>query len=197
MIWLIGPGGAGKSSAGALVAHHLGLPFRDLDVRFAERCGGIDEYIAARGYEGYARANVEVGLSLLADARPAVVALSSGFMTYPPGVHPAYLTLRREVEGSPTTFVLLPSVDLEACVAETVRRQLARPFGRRGAAREEAVIRERFPIYAAMPAHKVETMRPPADVAAAIVARLSAGAAVPAQLPPIELDCEGAASPEA
>jgi hypothetical protein len=114
-----------------------------------------------------------VGLSLLADARPAVVALSSGFMTYPPGVHPAYSDLRREVEGSPTTFVLLPSLDLDACVAETVRRQLARPFGRRRAAREEVVIRERFPIYASLPAHKVETMRPPADVAAAIVAILS------------------------
>ena len=172
MIWLIGPGGAGKSTAGPLVAHRLGLPFHDLDGRFAERFGGVDEFMAARGYGGYARANVEAYLSVLEDARPSVVALSSGFMTYPPGVHPGYPELRREVEGSPATFVLLPSLDLETCVAETVRRQLARPF-RRAASREEAVIRERFPVYAAMPAHTVETMRPPADVAAAILARLS------------------------
>ena len=171
MIWLIGPGGAGKSTAGPLVAERLGLPFHDLDVRFAERFGGIDEFIAARGYEGYARANVEACLAVLEDARPGVVALSSGFMTYPLGVHPGYPELRRQVERSPATVVLLPSLDPETCVAETVRRQLARPFGR-GASREEEVIRERFPIYCSMPAHKVETMRPPADVAAAILARL-------------------------
>ena len=175
MIWLTGPGGAGKSTAGSLVARRLGLPFHDLDIRFAERLGGIDEFIAAHGYEGYARANVEACLALREGARPAVVALSSGFMTYPPLVHPGYPALRREVEGSPATFVLLPSLDLEVCVVETVRRQLARPFGRRPASREEAVIRERFPIYASMPAHRVETMRPPADVAAAILARLSPG----------------------
>jgi shikimate kinase len=144
MIWLIGPGGAGKSTTGPLVAASLPLPFRDLDLRFVERHGGIDEFIATRGYEGYARANVEACLSVLDDGA-AVVALSSGFMTYPLGVHPDYPELRRQIEGWPTTVVLLPSLDLERCVAETVRRQLARPFGHRGAEREEAVIRQRFP----------------------------------------------------
>ena len=172
MIWLVGPGGAGKSTTGPLVADGLGLPFHDLDRRFAERLGSIDDFIAARGYEGYAHANVEECLSLVEeDTRPAVVALSSGFMTYPPGVHPHYPQLRREVEASPTTFVLLPSLDLETCAAETVRRQLARPNCRRGASREDTVVRERFPIYACLSAHKIETMRPPAAVAAAIVAR--------------------------
>ena len=37
MIWRIGPGGAGKRITGPLVALRLGLPFRDLDARFAER----------------------------------------------------------------------------------------------------------------------------------------------------------------
>ena len=170
MIWLIGPGGAGKSTAGPLVADLLGLPFHDLDRRFSEQLGDIDGFIAAHGYEGYARANVEQCLFLLGDARPAVIAMSSGFMTYPPGVHPRYPELRREVEKSPTTFVLLPSLDLETCAAETVRRQLARPFCRRGAAREDAVVRERFPVYASMSAHKIETMRAPTAVAAAILA---------------------------
>jgi shikimate kinase len=174
MIWLIGPGGAGKSTAGPLVAQRVGLPFHDLDVRFADRHGSIDAFIPTRGYEDYARANVETCLSLLDTSGEAVVALSSGFMAYPPGVHPGYARLRRDIADGPTTFVLLPSLDLETCVAETVRRQLARPFGHRGAAREEAVIRERFPIYAAIRAHRIATMQPPADVAGAIGARLSA-----------------------
>ena len=55
MIRLVGPGGAGKSTAGHLLALRLDVPFRDLDVRFVERFGGIDEFIAAHGYQAYAR----------------------------------------------------------------------------------------------------------------------------------------------
>jgi shikimate kinase len=53
----------GKSTTGPLVAASLCLPFRDLDLRFVERYGGIDAFIATRGYEGYARANVEACLA--------------------------------------------------------------------------------------------------------------------------------------
>jgi shikimate kinase len=93
------------------------------------------------------------------EAGPRVVALSSGFMTYPDDTHPEYPRLRREVAHSVTTFVLIPSLDRESCVAETVRRQLDRPFAR-SREKEEAVIRERFPLYAGLPARKIETMRP-------------------------------------
>jgi hypothetical protein len=55
--------------------------------------------------------------------------------------------------------VLVPSLDLERCVAETVRRQLRRPFAR-SAEREEAVIRERFARYVELPARQIETDRP-------------------------------------
>jgi shikimate kinase len=71
------------------------------------------------------------------------------------------------------SFVLLPSVDRELCVAETVRRQVARTFGR-SREREEAVIRTRFEIYNALPMQKVETMRPTAAIVDEILAALSA-----------------------
>src|SRR4051794_12957944 len=45
-------------------------------------------------------------------------------------IHPDYSRVRGEFEHSPNTFVLLPSVDLDVCVAETVRRQIGRPFAR-------------------------------------------------------------------
>jgi hypothetical protein len=51
-----------------------------------------------------------------------------------------------------------------------VRRQLARPF-RRSREREEAVIRERYSIYVALPASKVETMRPLEEVVEKIASR--------------------------
>ncbi len=93
-------------------------------------------------------------------------------MTYARDVHPEYSRIRQEIEQHPNTFVLLPSLDRDVCVAETVRRQIARPFGR-PAAREEAVISVRFEIYMAVSAKKIETMRPPRDIVDAIVAALN------------------------
>jgi shikimate kinase len=160
-IVLIGPGGAGKSTAGPLLAERLGIGFADLDRSFADRAGDISAYIDRFGYQAYARTNVEVCCALWSASTDArVIVLSSGFMTYPPDIHPDYATLRRDIEDSPTTFVLIPSLDVEICIAETVRRQLTRPFAR-SAANEAAVIRERFPIYVGLRARKVETMRPP------------------------------------
>jgi shikimate kinase len=176
MIHLIGPGGAGKSTVGVVLAARLGCPFRDLDREFERRRADIDAFIDAHGYEAYARENVAVYFELASYVSGAVLALSSGFMVYPPAVHPAYAALRDAIARGPATVVLLPSLDRETCVTETVRRQLGRPVGRRDPAREEAVIRERFDPYMGLPAMKVETMRPAHEVAAAIHARLAADA---------------------
>jgi shikimate kinase len=174
MIRLVGPGGAGKSTIGALLAERLDVAFLDLDRHLTDRVGDIGEYISRHGYEAYARENVETYRSLVrAATAPAVVALSSGFMTYSRDVHPDCTTVWREIEQSATTFVLLPALDRDACVAETVRRQIGRPFGR-SSTREEAVIRVRFDIYMAVRARKVETMRPVAEVVDEIVAALPA-----------------------
>lgn len=83
MIRLIGPGGAGKSTIGALLAQRLNVPFLDLDRHLAGRVGDISEYINRHGYDAYARENVEAYCSLFrGGVRPNVLALSSGFMTY-------------------------------------------------------------------------------------------------------------------
>ncbi len=174
MIQLIGPGGAGKTSTGALVAERLGIPFLDLDAVFLDRNGDIGAFIDRQGYEAYARENISTYLGALRehDGR-GVFALSSGFMIYPKDVHPEYFRVRTEIEQSSTTFVLLPSLEFEVCVSEIVRRQTGRPFGR-SPAREEAVIRARFSSYLSNPARKVPTMRPIDDVVSEIVGALQA-----------------------
>src|SRR5262245_50812366 len=140
------------------------MPFVDLDQRFRARSGDIGDFIERFGYRGYARENVDTYDAVVREGSGRfVAALSSGFMTYPMDIHPRYARLRQCIEESPTTFVLIPSLDSETCVAETVRRQLARPFAR-SAATEEAVIRERFPIYVGLRARKVATMRPLAAI---------------------------------
>ena len=99
------------------------------------------------------------------------MALSSGFMTYATEVHPNYVELRAAIAQSPTTVVLLPSLDLEACVTEIVRRQVHRPLGL-VASREAMKIRGRFPVYMALPAPKVTTMQAPEAVVSKIIALL-------------------------
>ena len=171
MINLIGPGGAGKSTVGSALASRLDLLFIDLDLEFMEHIGDISHHINYRGYYSYASENVRLCLSIMATPGHRVIALSSGFMAYPEIVHPAYPALRSDICKSPTTFVLLPSLDLEACVGEIVRRQVARPIGR-SPEKEEAVIRERYAIYMAIPATKIETMRPVTQIVEQIITQL-------------------------
>lgn len=168
-IQLVGPGGAGKSTVGPALAMTLGRPFLDLDREFERRHDDIDAFISKRGYDAYARENVGVYLELHSEAAGIVLALSSGFMTYRPDVHSAYERVRETICYSPATVVLLPSLDRETCVAETVRRQLQRPITRPDAVREEAVIRERFDRYIEIPALKVETMRSVSEVTTVIL----------------------------
>jgi shikimate kinase len=173
MVRLVGPGGAGKTTTGALLAARLGVSFVDLDRCFSERVGHISEFIKEHGYDNYARENIENYCWLLLQNRPGVMALSSGFMTYEPNAHPQYSRVRSEIELCPNTFALLPSFDREVCVFETVQRQIARPFGRSGS-KEEVVIRSRFEVYLTMRVRKVETMRPARAVVGELVAALGA-----------------------
>lgn len=174
MIQLVGPGGAGKTTIGAALAKRLGARFSDLDAEFTARCGDISAYLDANGYEAYAEQNVGLYFDLVdGPVRLDIMALSSGFMTYEDGIHPDYFALRQRLASSPATFVLLPSVKVEACVIEIVRRQLRRPFAR-SAEREEQVIRQRFVAYVGMSARKVETMQPVEAVVAELIAALAA-----------------------
>ncbi len=174
MIRLVGPGGAGKTTIGAALAERLCVPCVDLDAEFAVRHGNISTYLDAHGYEAYAEQNIGLYVDLVGGAvRPDIVALSSGFMTYRDRIHPDYLAVRQQVASSPLTFVLLPSLDVEVCVGEIVRRQLRRPFART-AEGEQHVIRTRFPIYNSLPARKVETMRPVDVVVAELLTMIAA-----------------------
>ncbi len=148
IVHLVGPGGAGKSSTGAILARLLGWRFVDLDLVFLERNGDIGAFIDGHGYAGYARRNVQLYSEIRATAgSPAVMATSSGFMTYPLTIEGAYAGIRTAIEHDPRTVLLLPDLDVDACVEVLVPRQLARPYLEGGRAKEEQRVRTRHPLF--------------------------------------------------
>jgi len=158
LLHLIGPGGAGKTTIGAMLADKLGWQFIDLDERFMAAQGDISSFIQHHGYQRYARCNVELYTTLTSSLlHDTVLALSSGFMTYDQNLLPTYPALLRTIEHDPLTTLLLPSFELEACVEITVRRQLSRPWLAGNGQQEERKIRQRFPMLRALGCRQFES----------------------------------------
>lgn len=177
LVHLVGPGGAGKSTVGALLAGQLGWDFIDLDQAFLARHGHIGTFIDTHGYAAYARHN----LTLYAQLRPAlrapsVVALSSGFMTYPAAIGGGYAEHRAAIEAHPHTVLLLPSLDVERCIEVLVARQLSRLYLDGDRAKHEQRVRVRLPVFLALRCARHVGTEAPQRIAARIglMLRLSA-----------------------
>jgi shikimate kinase len=156
LIRLIGPGGAGKSTAGALLADRLDWQYVDLDHYFLEKSGDIAEFIERHGYAAYARQNVGYYLAICRQtSKPTVFVLSSGFMSYPDNVDSRYAAIKSEIESHSLSIALLPSFDIEKCVKIIISRQLQRSYLRANAISEEKRIRNRFPLFMAMQCKRV------------------------------------------
>lgn len=171
---LIGPGGAGKTSTGQMLAKRLGWTFVDLDHQFIAREGDIAEVIQRAGYREYARRNVVLYESLMADmSTPTVLALSSGFMSYAGDVTASYAARLSFIERNPLTTLLLPSFDTEECVQIIIERQMNRAYLKADRAKEERKIRERFPVLKALACARFESKHAIDEVAAQIFDFLS------------------------
>jgi len=166
VVRIIGPGGAGKSTAGTLLADRLGWVCVDLDGYFLANSGNISGFIGRHGYECYAKQNIANYLALsIAMDEPSIFVLSSGFMTYPDQIDPRYPAIRYAIEAHPLTVLLLPSFDLEKCVQIIVQRQLQRPYLPGDKESEERRIRNRFPSFMAMGCKRFLSNAEPTQVA--------------------------------
>ncbi len=166
---LIGPGGAGKSTIGAVLARRLNWRFVDLDQCFLSWHGHIGGLIDRHGYAGYARRNIQLYADLRHRvAEPMVCALSSGFMTYPSDIAPAYPSIRSSIESDARTALLLPALDLEPCTSLIVARQLSRTYLKASAESEARKIRDRFPRLMALNCARFVSEGPVDAIAASI-----------------------------
>ncbi|WP_233464257.1 shikimate kinase [Burkholderia arboris] len=168
-VHLIGPGGAGKTTVGAIVAARLNWRFVDVDQCFLAAHGNIGDFIRDRGHAEYASHNVRLYEQLARGmSAPTICAVSSGFMLYPADVAPAYPALRRGIEEDGFTVLLLPSFDLERCAKLIVGRQMARPYLNANEADEMRKIRDRFPAFMRLNCRRFASDGTPGRVAADI-----------------------------
>lgn len=170
-IFLLGPGGVGKSTLGRELSRSLDWPLIDLDLEFCNRIAIIGDFIAAHGYDCYRAENLELAEQLAGSARaPMVLVTSSGFLVAQPGTDDFVRSHRLVSTGYGLT--LLPSLDIEVASSIVVGRQLTRGFGFERAS-EEQKFRERFGIYRHAGDMLVVSAAEPRSIAAAVMEGLA------------------------
>lgn len=171
-IFLIGPGGAGKSTVGGKLAARMGYEFVDLDAQFCERVANIREFLKSDGYETYLERNAALFDTLLIERchQNVVFALSSGFLAT--DIRPDIVERNRQrVRECGRSILLMPSKDIDVACDCIVTRQLKRGFGL-VRDKEEAKFRQRFTDYMALGDIQIFSMAPPEAIMHKILSTL-------------------------
>jgi shikimate kinase len=169
-LFIIGPGGAGKSTCGKLLAETLKIPFIDLDSEFMTQIGSIGSYIKTKGYGVYCQENSNLFYKLLKEAdKQTIFILSSGFLTYEiDNLKEKNLT---SIDNLGQSILLMPSDDFETCAKVIVSRQLKRGFGLNKET-ETRHIKERFYIYRDLGDIQIFSTEPPELIIERIIGQL-------------------------
>src|SRR3989339_1657251 len=145
-IFIIGPGGVGKSTSGAILANLLGYNFIDLDAEFCERVENVGAYINKHGYEKYCFENSKLFYEILGQhLENFIFSLSSGFLVHE-GINHLTTKHRQALKEVGVSILLLPSRSLDISTEIVIKRQLSRGFGLKED-REKIKFTQRFHIY--------------------------------------------------
>ncbi len=145
-VFIIGPGGVGKTTCGRLFADLVGYTFVDLDSEFMTRVGHIGRHIEDEGYLSYCRTNSALFYSLLNEqSSGTVLALSSGFLVHG-DTDPELSKHKQAIRDLGVSILLLPAAHLEEAEGIIVARQMSRGIECRQES-ERRKIRDRFPKY--------------------------------------------------
>ena len=165
-VFLLGPGGVGKSSVGLELSKRLGWAAIDLDLEFCASIAEIGWFVRTKGYELYRAENLSLARRLVdATDGPVIFITSSGFLAGQPGSggHLGARQLLRTGYG----VTLLPSLDIDIATSIVVERQLGRGFGFERDA-EAQKFRQRFEIYRDEGDMLVISARAPSQIASAV-----------------------------
>lgn len=171
-IYIIGPGGAGKTTTGRLIAELLGWTAVDLDQAFCQYIMNIRQFIKQYGYEKYVVRNSLLLHELLTERTglKTIYILSSGFLSTDI-CQGTILENRKTVNRTGISILLMPSTDYEISLECIVCRQLTRGLN----LNKETEIRkfeQRFEDYISMGEIKVFSMDKPNLIASMTVKQL-------------------------
>lgn len=174
-IFLVGPGGVGKSTLGRELAAQMNRPLIDLDHVFCREIEVIGAFIDRHGYAAYRAENLALAARLVAamDA-PGIFVTASGFLAAARSSED--YEAARALLSTGYTIALLPSLDLAEATALVVARQLTRGFGLVRETEEQKFL-ARFHIYKDEGDLLAIANAPAAQIAEALIERLHAGQA--------------------
>lgn len=172
LIFIVGPGGAGKSTSGRILADKLNYEFVDVDQAFCERIALIPDYVHQHGYKAYCEAN-----SLLVDGlitqypQKTVFPMPSGFLVHEDSPE---LVIKHKslLAQTGVSILLLPSLSLEESVQILVQRQLMRGFPDIKEEKERITAAKRYPKYREYGDIKIFSVQPPEEIASLVFREL-------------------------
>lgn len=163
-LFLIGPGGVGKSTCGEILANLLGYNFIDLDNEFCNRIENVGVYIKNNSYNRYCFENSKLFYSLLEkNTGNFVFSLSSGFLVHE-NLEELITKHKQTLQNCGISILLLPSESLYESIRIIVKRQLSRGFGLKEGIEKEKFIR-RFQIYKELGDIKIFSKENPETIA--------------------------------
>lgn len=172
-IFMIGPGGSGKSTVGKILSEIIGYKCIDLDTEFCERIINIREYIKSYGYDAYLEQNSKLLSTLLVECpgHDTIFILSSGFLST--DIRPDIVEKNKKiVNESGFSVLLMPSKNYQDALECILNRQLNRGFSLIRE-KEEEKFNQRFYEYLQLGDLKIFSMEEPESIAAKIANELT------------------------
>ncbi len=164
IIFLIGPGGVGKTTSGEILAKLIDFTFIDLDSEFIAQIGHIGYHIRNYGYDSYAENNSKLFFEILKDTDDRIVfAMSSGFLISR-SANPQTKRHLNAISEKGISILLLPDRDVKKSAEIVVKRQMSRGFNLNEERELEKYIK-RHPIYAKYGDIKVYSHKSPKQIA--------------------------------
>ena len=167
-IFLIGPGGVGKTTVGKVLSEKIYYKLIDLDYEFTKQIGNIGEIINRQSLSYYHQLNSQLFFNLLKTSENSIFVLSSGFLVNDEGVNALHL---KSLKDSGISILLLPSSDNLESEEITVDRQMGRG---QGYIREHEYLKihSRLPQYLKLGDLQIFSQKSPENIADLIIQKL-------------------------